>query len=49
MKEELSARDKARQRNVALHTVSGVYIPCCERGETDCPCVCHDEPVEVSS
>lgn len=31
----------ARQR-AALHHVSGVNIPCCEEGETDCPCVCHD-------
>lgn len=29
-----------------IHTVSGVYIRCCERGETDCPCVCHDTPAD---
>lgn len=46
---ELSARDKAHLRDIRIHTVSGVYIRCCEQGETDCPCVCHDEPVEVSA
>ena len=32
----------ARPRN-AIHHVSGVTIDCCEDGETDCPCVCHDD------
>jgi hypothetical protein len=44
---ELSEKDKARRRDVRIHTVSGTYIRCCEQGETDCPCICHDEPAEV--
>lgn len=31
-------------RDTRIHFVSGVYIPCCEEGETDCPCICHDVP-----
>lgn len=26
-----------------LHSVGGIVIPCCETGETGCPCVCHDD------
>jgi hypothetical protein len=26
----------------ALHTVGGRQVSCCEEGEQDCPCVCHD-------
>ncbi len=33
---------RATRRRNAIHHVSGVTIPCCEEGETDCPCVCHD-------
>lgn len=31
-----------RSEDVRTHTVSGIYVPCCERGEADCPCICHD-------
>lgn len=34
----------ASTRDTRIHFVSGVYIPCCEEGETDCPCICHDSP-----
>lgn len=30
------------QRVKAIHTVDGRQMPCCEVGETDCPCICHD-------
>jgi hypothetical protein len=33
---------RAARRRAALHHISGVTIDCCEQGETDCPCVCHD-------
>lgn len=26
-----------------LHRVGGTTVPCCEEGETDCPCTCHGE------
>lgn len=35
--------NEAHIRDVRIHTVSGTYIPCCEQGETDCPCICHDD------
>ncbi|MGY6019556.1 hypothetical protein [Streptomyces spinosirectus] len=38
------AVDAAHLRNVSIHTVNGSYIACCEQGETDCPCTCHDAP-----
>lgn len=27
-----------------VHVVSETRIQCCETGETDCPCTCHDKP-----
>lgn len=27
-----------------VHFLSGVWVSCCEVGETDCPCTCHDVP-----
>ena len=33
-----------RSEDVRTHTFSGIYIPCCEPDETDCPCICHDTP-----
>lgn len=38
---------RTRRRN-AIHHVSGVTIDCCEQGETDCPCICHDDEPRVS-
>lgn len=35
--------DRSARRRNAIHHVSGITIPCCEQGETDCPCVCHDD------
>lgn len=35
--------DAAHQRRVDIHHVSGRVIDCCEDGETDCPCICHDD------
>jgi L-aminopeptidase/D-esterase-like protein len=35
---------RAQRRRNAIHHVSGITVGCCETGETDCPCVCHDEP-----
>ena len=34
--------DRAHLQDVSLHTVSGIYISCCETNENDCPCICHD-------
>jgi hypothetical protein len=28
---------------VGKHFVSGSWVSCCEQGETDCPCTCHNE------
>jgi len=33
-----------RLRGVGRHFVSGSLVSCCEQGETDCPCTCHDVP-----
>jgi hypothetical protein len=39
--EEPAAR--AHRRRVEFHCVSGRVIDCCETGETDCPCICHND------
>ena len=31
------------------HWVDGRWIPCCEDGETDCPCACHDQHADGST
>jgi hypothetical protein len=35
--------DAEEQRRTAIHSVSGRVIDCCETGETDCPCICHND------
>lgn len=39
-----NAADRAQRRRNAIHHISGSTIDCCETGETDCPCICHDDP-----
>jgi hypothetical protein len=35
--------DAEQGRRNAIHSVSGRVIDCCETGETDCPCICHND------
>jgi len=35
--------DAEQQRRNTIHSVSGSVIDCCEEGETDCPCICHND------
>lgn len=37
-------RTKGKPRTPCAHWIAGTWINCCEQGETDCPCACHEEP-----
>lgn len=32
-----------RWQQPGQHFVNGRWISCCEEGEDDCPCTCHDD------
>lgn len=35
-------RTKGKPRTPCAHWIAGTWINCCEQGETDCLCVCHE-------
>lgn len=32
-------------RREGVHVVDGALVRCCERGEMNCPCSCHEPPL----
>lgn len=46
--ERVTCAGRERRKTAPCRTfVSGGTVDCCEEGETDCPCVCH-EPGDAS-
>lgn len=37
-------RTQGKPRTACAHWIAGMWINCCEKGETECPCICHDVP-----
>lgn len=41
---------RSRRKSEPCHQrVSGIWVSCCEQGETDCECICHDQLKEATA